>query len=270
MRSLAAAPQNPQMAALKEATPFAVPAGNMAARGRDNFSLLGVLRTKPGRADSPPTLSMSCSDKIAKWGVLGVQGALASHIFEPIYLDEIVMGSVPPKMQDTVMEDCERAFRTRLEYSALAALPYPYLLHVPAVSFTQQEFSHGKAQLTSEEPPSPSNESICWVSTSGAKYEVLINGLRRGVGEKQRERPELRPLVSKNALFSLYRDTVTHMSMPPIPDSTTYFEVKQAATEYQQAKSVLQGENGPFSGWKVSDEEWERFKPLDGYKGNSS
>ena len=41
---------------------------------------------------------MSCSDKIASWSVLGLQGALLSDLFEPIYLDHIVIGGAlePP------------------------------------------------------------------------------------------------------------------------------------------------------------------------------
>ena len=64
MRFLAAA-QDPIMAALKDsAPPIPLPSG-VTSRGRDNYSLFGVLRTKPGRADSPPTRCLSCSDKLA-------------------------------------------------------------------------------------------------------------------------------------------------------------------------------------------------------------
>ena len=54
----------------------------------------GVLRVKPGRGE--PTLSLSCSDKMASWGVLGFQGALLSHYLqEALYFSTVVVGKCP-------------------------------------------------------------------------------------------------------------------------------------------------------------------------------
>src|SRR4051812_32307037 len=36
-----------------------------ALRGRSHFSLLGAVRLKPSRPDAPPTISKSCTDKLA-------------------------------------------------------------------------------------------------------------------------------------------------------------------------------------------------------------
>jgi tRNA-specific adenosine deaminase 1 len=55
---------------------------------------LGVLRRKPGKGD--PTLSLSCSDKLARWACLGLQGCLLSScLAAPVYLDLLVMAVQP-------------------------------------------------------------------------------------------------------------------------------------------------------------------------------
>jgi tRNA-specific adenosine deaminase 1 len=119
------------MAALKDSAEarITIPPGT-TARGRDDYSLYGVLRTKPGRADSPPTSCMSCSDKIASWNVLGFQGALASLLFVPLYISAIVIGDVPEPMIDTIKEDCLRAFWKRI--GCIKGLLY--LIFVPSFS----------------------------------------------------------------------------------------------------------------------------------------
>lgn len=255
---LLACMQDEEMATLKDSMVIPSLNPNAASRGRDDYSRLGVLRTKPGRADSPPTLCMSCSDKIASWNVLGFQGALAARFFEPLYLSTVVIGEVPLDMQDTVKDDCERAFWKRLE--PIRDLPPGYILHTPAIQFTSHAFTHSRIAVGGAPSIGGScNESLCWIADSEKPHEVLINGLKRGVPPKHRFRDKSRPQVSKVSLFQIYMQTLICLRLPTTSPTSTYFHVKQSITEYQAARQALVEEGCPFSGWRISGERWESF-----------
>lgn len=60
------------------------------------------------------TLSMSCSDKMAKWVLLGVQGALLSTLLaEPLHLDSVTI-ALPPEIWATARPQAAEAVQRAL------------------------------------------------------------------------------------------------------------------------------------------------------------
>ncbi|KAK7695584.1 hypothetical protein QCA50_000220 [Cerrena zonata] len=238
------------MAALKNSTEFPVLPPGTASRGRDNYSLFGVLRTKPGRADSPPTLCMCCSDKIASWNVTGFQGALASHFLEPIYVDNIVIGDIEDSLRDVVLEDCDRAFWNRLDkLDGIAATDWVFSEEAPN-SLYQRVVSPFFACAWSK-------ELMQRLADCSPAHEILINGIRRGVPPKRRHNRKFRPVLSKLSLFNLYSQVAGALNVRA--DFHTYREAKESSRDYQAAKAALRSTRGPFAGWITTGSQWEYF-----------
>ena len=105
-------------------------AGNTASSAmlaREDTQLLGKLRSKSGRSNIPANLrstSMSCSDKIVKWGILGLQGSILTTYLkeEPILLSSIIVSQDPRggKYNDSItrpeqLKALERAIPKRIK-----------------------------------------------------------------------------------------------------------------------------------------------------------
>ena len=118
-----------------------VPSGNqdLMLPGVD-YHVVRALRIKPGRGD--PTVSMSCSDKIMKWCVLGIQGGiLRNFIKNSIFLSSIIIADVH---FDLVAIQRSLSFRNRTNKDQLT-------IHVPDILHTTCLFEHRKEAISSKE-----------------------------------------------------------------------------------------------------------------------
>lgn len=132
-------------------------------RGRVSYSSFSCLRTKPGRADSPPTTSHSCSDKLAVWSLVGLQGALLSHLgVDRVPIDALVVGGVPPAQdRDRIRKEVRRAVGGRLEDWARSVGIRVGEFVPPDIGFTAREFEHGREAVAADEGCDVSEIASC-------------------------------------------------------------------------------------------------------------
>lgn len=214
----------------------------------------GVLRLKPGRGE--PSLSLSCSDKLARWGVLGFQGALLSHYLqEALYFSTVVVGKCPYSQ-----EVMQRALVTRCSH--VSDLPAGFSVCPPVLLQSSLEFQFSKAQTelrhqAKQGRVSPCGAAISWCNVAEQPLDVTANGYKHGVTKKVLGTAKSRSQLCKLELFHSFKSLVSATDPSALPDSLrrtelqTYWDYKQASQSYQQAWQQLRSQAFPL--WPRSD-----------------
>uniref|UniRef100_A0A8C9R243 Adenosine deaminase RNA specific B2 (inactive) n=1 Tax=Scleropages formosus TaxID=113540 RepID=A0A8C9R243_SCLFO len=147
---------------------------------------------------------------MARWNVLGLQGALLTHLVEPVYLYSLTVGSLQH------VGHLSRAVAHRLGgLGGLGRLPAPYRCHRPLLAC----LCRGRPYHPGKSP----GTSVNWTA-GDAQPEVLnaTTGTRMASGSPSR--------LCKRALFTRWAKLV-HRSTP-LP----YCQAKRAAEVYQAVK----------------------------------
>lgn len=197
-------------------------------RGRAHFNRVGVVRTKPGRADSLVTFLKSCSDKLCLKQFTGILNCISSLLVEPIYLDFLVV------QRDKYNEkDFHRCFRERLKLTSGIHTPLQVLL------FDSDSYKFHKTSRT----VSLQLSMVYCVPSKTA--QVICNGVKNGAYVKRQ------PPKPSGASFLCKRKMVEH-AMPVIGEYGKYLELKAANEKREERKTAARGE---FDSWPETGED---------------
>ena len=189
--------------------------------------------------------TMSCSDKLARWSVLGVQGALFTCLIpSPIYYQTLTLGDLYS------YDHLYRATHQRLS----------------GIALEESHFSSNcpKLNVTTRPPPElaprATDFSVNW-TVGDDLPEVLDATAGKRLDSSQSQLCKSKLFAAFNGLYSLYRHKMPQGKKEEEVLPNNYSQAKEKAVDYQNAKKLLVecfAKNG-YGNWVGKPVEQDQF-----------
>lgn len=186
-----------------------------------------IIQTWDGVMQGERLLTMSCSDKMARWCVVGLQGALLSQFMMPVYLTSLVLGSLMHP------HHIYRAICGRIQ-STLIGLPPPFCHTPPKLARATSHDSRAPARAP--------NLGVLWCCTTPDSHEIV----NATTGKLENGQPSM---LCKQSMYARWQ--YLYKRIPTLPmefnkkeildnlPNLSYSEAKELAVNYQIAKKCL-------------------------------
>ena len=180
----------------------------------------------------------SCSDKLAKWNVLGVQGTLLSRLIDPVYIAGIIIGDVFSHGHICRALCCRSHYALKLTN---AALPHPFAPRHPRIR-------HNQLQI----PRSLKIMKRGKLSCNWAEHDSFVEVIDGTTGRLE---DGTKSRICKKELFRHF------IQIHPPASLRSYSENKALAVDYQTSKKIWKDSmrQSSFGNWIDKPVEVDEF-----------